>query len=170
MNLRAKNLSRPPVRSKRVLREDPAGIYGRMDLASRDYCRRVVDQLARQPLDGTEVARAAVALAGRRSEVRSQRSDLRTRPPTSDLRHPVPRDYNVCSHVGYYLVDEGRTVLEADVGYRRHLARCPGRHAGRAPLALLPGRRTRSVVAHRGCRGSLGWRRTRADRRFLVRT
>ena len=86
-----------------VLRRDPAGIYAQMDFLSRDRQRRVVESLA--PTSGTEqvdVALAAIELA-RHALVDHAAGDRET-------------------HVGYYLVDHGRTPLEAALLGARELA------------------------------------------------
>lgn len=93
---------------ERVLREDPAGVYGRMDCASRDQYRRIVERLAkRSPLTELEVAQKTVACA-------------RNSCPASaaEQQPPVGSEVRRC-HVGYYLVDEGLATLEQDVAYRR---------------------------------------------------
>ena len=47
-----------------TLREDPSGVYGTMDFASRDRYRDAVEDLARRcPASEVEVARAAVRSA-----------------------------------------------------------------------------------------------------------
>ena len=83
---------------ERILKEDPAGAYARMDFPTRDRYRHSVEQLARgAKKPEPEVARRAVALAreGRASD------------PGNDRRH----------HVGYYLISRGRFRLEEDLGY-----------------------------------------------------
>ncbi|HVV87395.1 MAG TPA: hypothetical protein VHE35_30345, partial [Kofleriaceae bacterium] len=79
---------------EQALRTDP--VYPTMDFATRDRYRHAVEQLARMSSQSElAVARTAVDLArggeGRRA------------------------------HVGYFLVDDGRTALELDVGVRRPL-------------------------------------------------
>ena len=50
--------------TEQILRDEPAGVYGRMDFATRDEYRHVVEATARRlHLDEEEVARTAVALA-----------------------------------------------------------------------------------------------------------
>ena len=49
---------------ERTLREDPDGIYGRMDFSSRDRYRHAVERLAKaSPLSEVDVAREALRLA-----------------------------------------------------------------------------------------------------------
>jgi cyclic beta-1,2-glucan synthetase len=84
-----------------ALTQDPAGVYGLMEFATRDQYRKVVEQLARttgQP--ESEVAAAAVALA-------------QQAPSPATPEDPPPRQ----SHVGYYLIDAGRAQLEKKLGY-----------------------------------------------------
>ena len=83
---------------ERILQEDPAEAYARMDFPTRDRYRHSVEQLARgAKKPEPDVARRALALAreGRASH------------PNNDRRH----------HVGYYLISRGRFRLEEDLGY-----------------------------------------------------
>jgi cyclic beta-1,2-glucan synthetase len=80
-------------RVHRELCSDPAGVYARMDFETRDRYRKAVERLSRRagvPEEG--VASAAVRLA------RSGGADPRL------------------GHVGHWLVDRGRTALEAEIG------------------------------------------------------
>jgi len=89
--------------TERVLREDPTDAYGRMDFESRDQYRGVISKLARRSKDAEpEIAQAAIALA------RRAKSEW-----TSDPRRAERR-----AHVGYYLVDRGRAILEHQIEYR----------------------------------------------------
>src|SRR5512134_87680 len=72
---------------EQVLREDPGGVYGKMDVATRDRYRHAVEKIAkRSPLSEGEVARKAIQLSGEAS--RAGGND-RT------------------AHVGFYLIDKG---------------------------------------------------------------
>ncbi len=74
-----------------ILLTDPAGIYAKMDFATRDRYRHAVEFLARNsPRSEAEVAQLTIELA---SEAAQQA-----------IGH---RD----SHVGFYLIDKGRTLL-----------------------------------------------------------
>ena len=58
---------------ERTLREDPGGVYGKMDFATRDRYRHVVEKIAKSSrLSESEVARSAIELAhaGRGAEWR----------------------------------------------------------------------------------------------------
>ena len=82
-----------------VLRCDPAKIYADMDFETRDRYRKVIEQLALQTgWEEAEVARQAIRLA---EEAQQQ-------------AHGSAR----FAHVGYYLLDGGRTRLERSLGYR----------------------------------------------------
>jgi cyclic beta-1,2-glucan synthetase len=84
---------------EQTLREDPAGMHAGQDFATRDRYRHVIEDVARCSSRGErEVAREAVALA----QAASERSG--------------PNDRT--SHIGYYLIDQGRRSLERAVGCR----------------------------------------------------
>lgn len=77
---------------EQTLREDPDGIYGRMDFASRDRYRHAVERLAKaSAVSEVEVARLALRLA---------------REAASSENHSAR------AHVGFYLVDRGLPDLE----------------------------------------------------------
>ena len=80
--------------TERILREDPAGVYARMDFDTRDRYRKAVEELAgRSDWSEEAVAREAVR---------------RSREGTGDRR----------GHVGHHLIDEGFESLGQTVGYR----------------------------------------------------
>ncbi|HEY2963409.1 MAG TPA: glucoamylase family protein [Pyrinomonadaceae bacterium] len=79
-----------------VLGKDPAGVYSRMEFASRDRYRHVVEKISKGTrISELEIGEAAVQLAFE----------------TKD-------DSPAVKHVGYYLIDEGLPQLEARFGYR----------------------------------------------------
>ncbi|MDH4320370.1 MAG: cyclic beta 1-2 glucan synthetase [Desulfobulbaceae bacterium] len=90
---------------EQTLRQDPTGLHAGQDFATRDRYRHVIEDVARgcPPGSGNEVAvaRQAIALA----QAAAQRSG------TSDRS----------AHVGYYLIDQGRLLLERAVGCRLSL-------------------------------------------------
>jgi cellobiose phosphorylase len=95
-----------------VLREDPAGVYARMDFVSRDRYRHSVEQLAeRSEHAQVTVAEAAVSLA----------LEALNREPAARAE----------AHVGYYLIAGGRIALERSLGYRP----TPRERLHRGPLA-----------------------------------
>lgn len=84
---------------EQILREDPTGIYARQDFPTRDRYRHVIEDVAKgSSLSELEVARESIVLAKDAAEQRS----------TNDRT----------AHVGYYLVDRGRQMLERSVGCR----------------------------------------------------
>jgi hypothetical protein len=89
-----------------ILRRDPAEAYPQMDFESRDAYRQAVAELARRSgVEEREAARQAIALA-----CAAQKR------PAVDRRKAERR-----SHVGYYLVDQGRKRLEKELRYRPSL-------------------------------------------------
>ncbi len=71
------------------LRTDPAGIYPQMDFATRDHYRHAIEQIARTAkLPELEVTEKVLAMANAAEE-------------------PLQR------HIGYFLIDKGRPLLEA---------------------------------------------------------
>ena len=98
-----------------VLRTDPGGTYARMDFATRDRYRHVVERIARRgKLAQTAVAARAIALARARADAEG--------------------DDAIAAHVGYYLIDAGRDALEQALGLGRDPATRLRRAARRVPL------------------------------------
>ena len=86
-----------------ILRGDPANCYPRMDFESRDLYRDKLSNIAEHSvLTEMEVAQAALDLA--QTAARRTYSD-----PRVGLRE---------SHIGYYLVDRGASLLHAKVGFK----------------------------------------------------
>src|SRR5881394_741604 len=80
------------------LAADPAGVYARMDFETRDRCRSAVEEIARwSNCSEQETIDHALALAKAAQD-------------------------EVARHVGYYLIDAGRPVLEQVTGARVPLA------------------------------------------------
>ncbi len=106
---------------EQTLREDPPGVYANMNFATRDMYRHAVEEIAkRSKLPENEVAQKAIWLAEAASV------DL------GDSRK---------AHVGYYLIDKGRTALEQaaivrprTTGVRRSLRGAFGKAVRRYPL------------------------------------
>ncbi|MFO8112573.1 MAG: glucoamylase family protein [Desulfosalsimonadaceae bacterium] len=85
---------------EQVLRQDPSGAYGLMDFDSRDRYRKAVEALAGKiTYSEAEVAREAVRLA--------QQGPIKNLSEADHYRH-----------VGYYLMDAGRSRLEAQLGFK----------------------------------------------------
>ena len=101
---------------ERILQEDPCGAYSQMDFESRDTYRKTIVELAkRSSCTEEQVARKARELSGQLQVSLDDRVRERR------------------SHIGYYLVAEGRKKLEKEIGYRstwtermqRFIKRCP---------------------------------------------
>ncbi len=106
------------------LREDPGGLYARMDFATRDRYRHAVEKIAKgSRLSETEVARKAIQLAydGVAGVAGRSGDDDRT------------------AHVGFYLVDQGRPLLERAAAMRRPLLAAVARAGRQMPLWLYLG-------------------------------
>ncbi|NID05648.1 cyclic beta 1-2 glucan synthetase [Luteibacter jiangsuensis] len=94
-----------------ALREDPAGVYGRMDFASRDDYRHRIERLARKNgLDEVHVARAVLdaSLAGQ----------------------------GLSSHVGYHLHGNGLPALRRRLGIRSSRTDRDGTAVSRSTFGL----------------------------------
>ncbi len=100
-----------------MLRRDPMGAYASMDFRTRDAYRHSVEELARRVgREEHEVAEAVVAMAAAR-------------------RRDLACD-RLQSHVGYFLIDEGRPEFERSLGYVPPLHRRVGRRLARHGFAV----------------------------------
>ena len=104
---------------ERVMVQDPAGVYSRMDFLSRDRYRQAVEELADPDGDAQlRVARRAVESARQAAQAGA----------TSDR----------AAHVGHHLIGHGRSDLEVDLAFRpplrKRLRRFVYRHATAAYL------------------------------------
>ena len=104
---------------ERTLREDPAGIYGRMDFSTRDRYRHAVEEVARRG-DRTEGDVAATVLRLAR-EGGGAGMDERA------------------AHVGFYLESRGRARLDEAAGSRRSAFTSLHRSARSMPVASYLG-------------------------------
>ncbi len=78
---------------EQTLLKDPAGVYGKMDFATRDLYRHIVEKLAkRSSLSEADIAKSAIKLA-------------------QEAMHSNGRDMQQ-THVGYYLIDHGLEDLK----------------------------------------------------------
>jgi len=99
---------------EQTLAGDPAGIYAEMDFGTRDRYRHAVEGIARRSrLSEYDVAHKAVQLA-------------------EHCARDKPGDR--AAHVGYYLIDRGRPVLERVVEMRRSPAVVLDKLRRRVPL------------------------------------
>jgi len=105
---------------EKKLREDPGGVYGKMDFATRDRYRHVVEKMAKgSRLSEIEVARKAIQLA----------HDGTARKGGDDR----------AAHVGFYLIDKGLPQLEQTAEARLSVSEAVRRTGGRFPLSLYLG-------------------------------
>jgi cellobiose phosphorylase len=103
-----------------ILRKDPAAVYGGMDFATRDRYRHSVEFLARHSqLPEAEVAQCAVQLAA--DSARQKGREDRT------------------AHVGFYLIDKGRSMLGRRANVRWPWRTIIERSIHRFPLTFYAG-------------------------------
>ena len=113
-----KEVLEPLVLFDRILRQDPAGAYARMDFESRDLYRTEVANIAEYAeLPEGDVATAALALA------RSAHQEA----------HASPRLTARLGHIGYYLLAEGAASLHSRVGFQPPLGQRIGSLLRRHP-------------------------------------
>ncbi len=99
-----------------VLGKDPTGVYSRMEFASRDRYRHVIERISK----------------GRRI------SELKIAEATATLAAEAEGD-EAKRHVGYYLIDEGLAQLEAIFSYRPRFGERLRRYMLRQATALYLG-------------------------------
>jgi cyclic beta-1,2-glucan synthetase len=105
---------------EQTLREDPGDVYDKMDFATRDRYRHVVEKIAKKsPHAENEVARQAIRLA-RECAARNAGDDR-------------------AAHVGFYLVDEGLAQLQNAATVRTSAADALRNIGRRYPLSLYGG-------------------------------
>jgi cellobiose phosphorylase len=105
---------------EQTLRYDPGGVYGRMEFATRDRYRHIIEEIAKNSLlSEVEVARRAINLAQQSAAEKSD--DDRT------------------AHVGFYLIDNGLPQLERLTKVRFSASRALRKVSNRFPLLLYTG-------------------------------
>jgi hypothetical protein len=127
------------------LRQDPGGVYGRMDFATRDRYRHVVESLARKGrLSESEVACKAIQLA-HEGAARN-------------------RDDDRAAHVGFYLIDKGLPRLKRMADVRLSPSEALRETGRRCPLLLYLGTitlimaiLTSGLLAHAQASGAPDW-------------
>ena len=128
--------------AERALREDPGGVYGRMDFATRDHYRHVLEKIAkRSRLAEEQVARNCLQLA-REAAARNDGDDR-------------------ASHVGFYLIDRGLPRLEEIFGMKipvsLALRRVRGCFIYLGPIALMTAAFTGGLLAQAHASGARDW-------------
>ena len=102
-----------------TLLQDPGGVYGRMDFATRDVYRHATEEMAKLGrLDEVSVARQAIEMARAAAAAGGEER---------------------AAHVGYYLIDKGRPALEQVAEVRQPLPKAIRRAAVQHPLLLYLG-------------------------------
>ncbi|HBQ64636.1 MAG TPA: hypothetical protein DD727_06890, partial [Clostridiales bacterium] len=95
-------------RSEALLNQDPAGIYTRMDAASKEVYREALREIASKlRVSEMHVAKAALDLASAEGPLKFGNSS------SSASGNPVP----VKQHMGWYLVSDGRPLLWNKLGF-----------------------------------------------------
>ena len=110
--------------TEQLLREDPAGIYPQMDFKTRDMYRKEIEKLSfAVSISEDRLAEMILDLV-RRELGDTQREEKRL---PSNQEHPS-------THIGWYLLGQGRSELENLTGYRprakTRLLAWGRRHAG----------------------------------------
>ena len=107
---------------EQTLRQDPAGTYAKMDFATRDNYRHVIEKLTRQcNFTEVQVSEHALALALENRDLSAGGMDERTR------------------HVGYYLIGKGLRTLERRLSARSTPGEALQRNARASPLSTYLG-------------------------------
>ena len=96
-----------------ILRRDPPGVYAAMTFETRDRYRAEVEKLARATgLSEEVVAQEVIRLA--EAHLSPQQTSKEAAQKGAFLNDEIPRE----AHVGYYLLDAGREMLEARLAHR----------------------------------------------------
>ncbi|WP_010238771.1 GH36-type glycosyl hydrolase domain-containing protein [Clostridium arbusti] len=83
-----------------ILRQDPSGIYGKMDFKSRDYYRHNIEKMARHMgLPESYLAKLCIECALEANEKSENQNEYE-------------------KHVGYYIIDDGVNCLQKKIRYR----------------------------------------------------
>jgi cyclic beta-1,2-glucan synthetase len=130
---------------EQTLRKDPADVYARMDFATRDRYRHVVENIARHSrLSEVEVADHAIRFAAANA----------TRVGTQHRS----------AHVGYYLIGKGLPELERSAAFRLPLREALQRAGKDSPLSVYLGSivlltltATGAIVAKANADGMEAW-------------
>ena len=130
---------------ERILRDDPAGVYARMDFSTRDQYRHVVELTARR-------AHVREDLVAQRATDLAQASAAAAGPDAK------------AAHVGFFLVDSGLERLEREVRARLAPAEKMRRWCLKRPLglylggvAVLTGMPIAGLVMYLRDHGAPGW-------------
>src|SRR6202795_4536472 len=88
-----------------ILRKDPCGAYAHMEFEGRElYWSTIAEMAKRSEMTEQEVAQKVLEFALQAQSSKGDRAGERR------------------SHVGYYLLAEGRRAFEREIGYRRRIS------------------------------------------------
>ncbi|HEY8187972.1 MAG TPA: glucoamylase family protein [Pyrinomonadaceae bacterium] len=100
-----------------LLGADPSGAYAKMEFATRDRYRHVIERISKRTRSNElEVAQAVVKLAKEAVEAEGKERQGETQNETPQYLNASPE-----SHVGFYLVDAGLGQLETTFAYQPKL-------------------------------------------------
>ena len=100
---------------EQTLRQDPASVHAKMDFATRDRYRHIIEKMARHsPLSEKMLALKAIELSHQARTAGRKRAE----------------------HVGFYLIDKGAPQLEKTAGVRWPAGKRAAQMARRFPLAV----------------------------------
>ncbi|MDZ7625925.1 MAG: hypothetical protein U5J96_15955 [Ignavibacteriaceae bacterium] len=103
-----------------ILMDDPCGVYGQMDFATRDRYRHVIEKIAKNSsLSEEEAAQLAIRLSQEGAALNG--------------------DTDRTAHVGYYLIDKGSKKFEALAKVKFSAAAALRKISSRVPLLLYSG-------------------------------
>jgi len=136
---------------EQTLRDDPVAVYDKMDFATRDRYRHIVEKTAkRSPHSESQVARLAIQLAQEGAARTASRPD-RGNPGRQSHRPALKDGDERMAHVGFYLVDKGLTQLERLAEARSSLLEAFQKVGRRYPLALYGATILVMTVLFAGC-------------------
>ncbi|MEO8410056.1 MAG: hypothetical protein ABI478_05750, partial [Propionivibrio sp.] len=119
---------------EQTLKEDPADVHARMDFATRDRYRHVVERIARRSAcSEVEVAQQAIALASAASSNNSNNSNNSVDSIPNAQQNPANGGLRE-RHVGYYLIDDGLAQLQHAVSWRPPIGDTLRKALARTPL------------------------------------
>ena len=122
-----------------TLRQDPMGVYARMDFATRDRYRHRVEQTARlTQRPEAEVAALALQLAQQAAQAQDAAQTQTQTPAPGALPGPSPAP-PLTTHVGHYLAGDGQARLERALQLRLAPLLALQRRLRAHPLALYLG-------------------------------
>jgi cyclic beta-1,2-glucan synthetase len=111
-----------------TLRQDPARLYTGMDFETRDRYRKAVEEMALFGQDDElAIARSAVSLAGASVDQLSSHPTPALQDASDPIRHKNLKSQrdgwdafrsHPTTHIGYFLLGQGRQTLEQAVGYK----------------------------------------------------